>query len=73
MALALTEPDAAWGDNAWDADGITVKAVADGSDYIINGTKLFVHDAAISDKLLCVARTRDSGDPKDGITIFFGG
>ena len=70
LALALTEPDAAWTQNAWDARGITVNAVADGDAYIINGTKLFVHDALVADKILCVSRTKDGDDPEKGITNF---
>ena len=70
LALALTEPDAAWGEHAYDAVGITVKAVAEGEDYVINGTKLFVHDALAADKILCVARTKNGDNPKEGITNF---
>ncbi len=70
LALALTEPESSWDGKAWDADGVTVRATPDGNDYIINGTKLFVHDAHIADYLLCVTRTSDGAMPKDGITLF---
>ena len=70
LALALTEPESSWDGTAWDAKGVTVPAIADGDDYVINGIKLFVHDAHIADYLLCVARTRDGGRPEDGITLF---
>ena len=69
-ALALTEPDAAWGDKAWDAAGIQLTAVKDGDDYVLNGKKLFVHDAAVADKIFCVARTKKSDNPDDGVTVF---
>jgi len=66
FTLALTEASA-----RYDADSITVKATADGNDYIIDGTKLFVPDAHIADYLLCVARTDEQGKAKDdGISIF---
>jgi len=65
LALALTEPSA-----SWDAEEITVQAIADGDNYIINGTKLFVHDAHIADYLLCVTRTGGGTTPEDGITLF---
>jgi len=65
LALALTEPSA-----SWDAEGVAVRATAEGADYIINGTKLFVHDAHISDYLLCVTRTKDGATPEEGITLF---
>ena len=65
LALAVTEPSA-----SWDAEGVTVRATADGDDYIIDGTKLFVHDAHIADYLLCVTRTEDAAVPEAGITLF---
>ncbi len=70
LALALTEPDSSWGGEAWEANGVAVPATADGDDYIIDGTKLFVHDAQISDYLLCVTRTGDGVKPENGITLF---
>jgi alkylation response protein AidB-like acyl-CoA dehydrogenase len=62
FTLALTEP----GYHHYDASSITVTATPDGGNYTINGTKLFVPDAHITDYLLCVARTK----PKDETTIF---
>ena len=60
--LALSEPD----NLNYDATAIKVQATSDNSNYIINGAKLFVPDAHISDYLLCVARTEHG----DGVTIF---
>ncbi|MFO7772532.1 MAG: acyl-CoA dehydrogenase family protein [Dehalococcoidia bacterium] len=62
FALALTEP----GYHNYDASSVTVEAISDDGNYIINGAKLFVPDAHIADYLLCVARTK----PGNGITIF---
>lgn len=70
LALALTEPESTWDGKAWDAEGVTIQATPSGDDYIINGTKLFVHDAHIADYLLCVTRTKDGAAPEDGITLF---
>jgi len=70
LSLALTEPEASWDGKVWQPAGVTVSAVAEGDEYVINGTKLFVPDANIADYILCVARTRDSGKPEDGITLF---
>ena len=70
LALALTEPSSSWDGKGWDAEGVTVSATADGDDYVINGTKLFIHDAHIADYLLCVTRTKDGAVPEDGITLF---
>ena len=43
---------------------MTVKAIADGDDYIIDGVKLFVHDAHIADYILCVTRTQNKERPR---------
>lgn len=70
LALAMTEPQASWDGNQWDADGITVTAAADGDDYVISGTKLFVWDALAADQLLVVTRTKEGGKPEEGVTLF---
>ena len=63
MTMALTEPSA-----KWTADGVTLEAKKDGSDYVLNGTKLFVPDAHVTDYMVVVART--GGEGEDGITLF---
>ncbi len=65
LTLALTEPS-----GSCDAASIEVKAIPDGDVYVINGTKLFVPDAHVADYILCVARTKETADPEDGLTIF---
>jgi alkylation response protein AidB-like acyl-CoA dehydrogenase len=65
LTLALTEPSA-----TYEPAGIMVKAAADGDNFVINGTKLFIPDAHVADYLICVARTRDSDSGEDGITLF---
>ncbi|MBE0480968.1 MAG: acyl-CoA/acyl-ACP dehydrogenase [Dehalococcoidia bacterium] len=65
FALALTEPDARYVPEA-----VKVAAVAGNGGYVINGTKLFVMDANLADYLICVARTRNSSNPENGITLF---
>lgn len=65
MTMALTEPSA-----TYEASGIETKAVREGDDFIINGTKLFVTDAHVADYIICVARTKESPDPEEGITLF---
>ncbi|MFC2011594.1 acyl-CoA dehydrogenase family protein [Chloroflexota bacterium] len=65
FTLALTESSAGYG-----AGSIEVTAVADGDNYVINGTKLFVPDAHIADYLICVARTDEKADPENGVTVF---
>ena len=65
FTLALTEPSA-----KWDASGVETTANRSGDNYVINGTKLFVTDAHVADYLIVVARTRQSEDPRQGITLF---
>ncbi len=65
LTLALTEPSA-----VYTADGIQTKAIQKDKEFLVQGTKLFVPDAHISDYLVCVARTKESKIPEDGITLF---
>jgi alkylation response protein AidB-like acyl-CoA dehydrogenase len=65
LSLALTEASA-----SYDAADITVRAVPEGDDYVISGTKLFVADAQVADYLLCVTRTKDGDDKQKGLTLF---
>jgi alkylation response protein AidB-like acyl-CoA dehydrogenase len=65
LSLALTEPSA-----SWEPSGVETRAVADGDDFVINGTKLFISDAHVADCLLCVTRTKDGAEGEDGITLF---
>lgn len=48
-------------------ESIQTTAKAQGGDYIVNGSKLFVPDAQNADYIICAARTSDD---KDGITLF---
>jgi len=52
VTMALAEPG-----GGYDVDKVTVKAIFDGSSYIISGTKLFVPDAHISDLIISSALT----------------
>jgi alkylation response protein AidB-like acyl-CoA dehydrogenase len=61
--LALTEAMA-----KYTPDAVQVKAAQQGSDFIIDGTKLFVPDAQSADYIICAARTADT---QAGITLFF--
>ena len=63
MTLAFTEPSA-----RFDAEGVELTAEAKGDGYVLNGTKLFIPDAHVADKMVVVARTGGSGE--DGITLF---
>jgi alkylation response protein AidB-like acyl-CoA dehydrogenase len=65
VTMAINEADA-----AYEASSICAKALTDKDDFIINGTKLFVPDANVADYILCVARTGNLNDSKEGITVF---
>jgi alkylation response protein AidB-like acyl-CoA dehydrogenase len=65
MTLALTEPSA-----KYTADAIQVRAKSQGNDYIISGTKVFVPDAHVADYIICAARTGETKEIQDGITLF---
>ncbi len=65
LTLAQTESSA-----RYDAVSIQTSATPEGDDYLINGTKLFVPDANIADWIICVARTSQTANPEEGITLF---
>ena len=63
-AFALTEPNA-----GSDAASITAKAVREGDEYIINGTKTFITNGSICDYVLVAAYT-DPTQRAKGISLF---
>src|SRR4030067_1062190 len=65
MTLALTEPSA-----KWDAGGVQLEAKKQGNDFVLNGVKLFVPDARVTDQMVVAARTSQGKTPEGGITLF---
>jgi len=61
--LAFTEPS-----GRFDAAGVRLAARRDGDSYVLNGTKLFIRDSHVVDKLVVVART--GGEGEEGISLF---
>ena len=55
-AIAVTEPDA-----GSDVAGIRTRAVRDGDEWVINGTKLYITNGTQADWLCLLARTSDEG------------
>lgn len=55
-ALAITEPAA-----GSDVAGIACKAVRDGADYVVNGTKLYITSGARADLVTLAVRTGEPG------------
>ena len=52
------------------AASVKTTARAEDGGYVLNGTKNFVEFAENSDKILVVARTSESDDPAQGLTLF---
>jgi acyl-CoA dehydrogenase len=63
-ALALTEPDA-----GSDVASLTTSAVRDGGDYVLNGEKTLISNAAFADHFLVVARTGEAPGSR-GLSVF---
>jgi alkylation response protein AidB-like acyl-CoA dehydrogenase len=64
--LAHIEP----GGSSHTAGVLSVIAERDAKGYVINGTKLFVPDAHVSDLIICTARTSSSSISEEGISLF---
>ncbi len=62
--MALTEPN-----SGSDAVSISTRAIRDGDDFMLNGTKMFITNAPIADVLLVYAKTEPEKQAK-GITAF---
>jgi len=62
-SYCLTEPSA-----GSDAASLKTKAVRDGDDYVLNGSKAFISGAGVSDVYLVMARTGDAG--AKGVSAF---
>ncbi|KAG0713497.1 Long-chain specific acyl-CoA dehydrogenase, mitochondrial [Chionoecetes opilio] len=65
-AIAMTEPDA-----GSDLQGIRTNARQDGDDWILNGSKTYITNGAMSDVVIVVAVTDPSAKTKaHGISLF---
>lgn len=61
-AVAMTEPG-----TGSDLAGIRTKAVRDGDDYIVNGSKIFISNGQNADLVVTAVRTSD--DPHKGLSL----
>jgi alkylation response protein AidB-like acyl-CoA dehydrogenase len=52
------------------ASEVKLRAVLKGTNYVLQGYKIFVTDAHVADYILVVGRTEESERPEDGITLF---
>jgi alkylation response protein AidB-like acyl-CoA dehydrogenase len=64
-AWALTDPS-----SGSDAAGMRTKAVRDGNDWIINGSKMFITQGSVGGFCVVLARTNFETSPQRGITAF---
>jgi len=62
IALGITEPS-----GGSDVAAIKTRAVLDGDDYVVNGSKMFITSGMRADYLTCALRTGDSGS--SGISL----
>jgi alkylation response protein AidB-like acyl-CoA dehydrogenase len=63
LAVAVTEPH-----YSWRPETVQLKATRHNGAYVLNGIKLFVHDAQAATHLICAVRT-GSGNGSTGITL----
>jgi butyryl-CoA dehydrogenase len=63
-AFSITEPEA-----GSDAGNVQTTAVADGADYVVNGTKIFVTNGGKADIIILFAATDKAAGPR-GISAF---
>ena len=54
VTLAFTEPDF-----GWTSDSVQMRAYRKNGGLVLNGTKLFVHDALSANKFICAVRTEE--------------
>ncbi len=64
LCLGITEPDA-----GSDVAGIKTRAVSDGDDYVINGSKTYITNGHRADVIVLVTKT-DADAGYDGFTLF---
>lgn len=52
-----------------DLASLKTRAVHDGDDYVINGTKIWTTGAHVANHMFCLVRTSSEGKPQDGISF----
>ena len=52
-----------------DLSSLKTRAVKDGDDYVVNGTKIWTTHAQFADHIFCLVRTDDTGKAQAGITF----
>ncbi|WIM14454.1 acyl-CoA dehydrogenase family protein [Enhydrobacter sp.] len=52
-----------------DLASLRTRAVRDGDDYVIDGTKIWTTGAHVANRMFCLVRTSTEGKPQDGISF----
>jgi len=52
------------------ASEVKLRALVEGTNYVLQGCKLFVSDAHVADYILVVGRIGEGNNPEEGITLF---
>jgi isovaleryl-CoA dehydrogenase len=65
-AIAMTEPEA-----GSDVGSLTTEAVRSNGGFVINGQKVFISNAHLSDHVLVVCRTSKGENKHDGLSMIF--
>ncbi len=65
-AIAMTEPE-----SGSDVGSLTTEAVRSNGGYVINGQKVFISNAHISDHVLVVCRTTKGENKHEGLSMIF--
>ena len=63
-AIAMTEPG-----TGSDLQSVKTTAEADGDDYVINGSKIFITNGYLSDLVVVVAKTANTGEGAKDISL----
>ena len=64
LAVAVTESDYGWGPQ-W----VQMTATRKNGGFVLNGVKLFVHEASMASHFICAVRTADDADPAQGVSL----
>ena len=70
IAATLSASDRGLEGTELSPDAVSISVIADGEDYLLNGVRLFVHNAGIADYFLVPARTGSGNNPENEITLF---
>lgn len=68
LRLTITHEEP--GSTRYDPYAAAMRAVPKGDYYVLSGTKLFVQDAHVADRIICVARSAGDAGSREGLSLF---